>query len=35
LTALCDALTRPGLPEAVVAELVELVVGTMLESHFP
>jgi len=34
LTALCDMLTRPGLPEDVVAELVELVVGTMLESHF-
>jgi len=34
LTALCHMLTRPGLPEDVVAELVELVVGTMLESHF-
>jgi aminoglycoside phosphotransferase (APT) family kinase protein len=29
LTALCEALTRPDLPEAVVAELVELVAGTM------
>jgi aminoglycoside phosphotransferase (APT) family kinase protein len=34
LTALCDVLTRPGLSESVVAELVELVVATMLESHF-
>jgi aminoglycoside phosphotransferase (APT) family kinase protein len=34
LTALCDVLTRRDLPEAVVAELVELVVATMLESHF-
>jgi aminoglycoside phosphotransferase (APT) family kinase protein len=34
LTALCDTLTRPDLPEGVVAELVELVVETMLESHF-
>jgi aminoglycoside phosphotransferase (APT) family kinase protein len=33
LTALCDMLTRPDLPKGVVAELVELVVGTMLESH--
>jgi len=34
LTALCDVLTRPGLPDGVVSELVELVVTTMLESHF-
>jgi aminoglycoside phosphotransferase (APT) family kinase protein len=34
LTALCDVLTRPGLPEDVVAELVELVAATMLESQF-
>jgi aminoglycoside phosphotransferase (APT) family kinase protein len=29
LTALCDVLTRPDLPEGVVADLVELIVGTM------
>jgi aminoglycoside phosphotransferase (APT) family kinase protein len=34
LTALCDALTRPSLPEGVVAELVELVEATLLELHF-